>query len=49
MFLTISALISGTDMGYLLLKNPAWVHSFDLACGKAHVFYPELSDIKSAA
>src|SRR5215469_13792201 len=36
-------------MGYLLLKNPARVHSFDLAFGKAHVFYPELSDTKSAA
>jgi 3' terminal RNA ribose 2'-O-methyltransferase Hen1 len=37
------------DMGYLLFKNPARVHSFDLAFGKAHVFYPELSDAKSAA
>ena len=36
-------------MGYLLLKNPARVHSFDLAFGKAHVFYPELSDAKSTA
>jgi 3' terminal RNA ribose 2'-O-methyltransferase Hen1 len=36
-------------MGYLLLKNPARVHSFDLPFGKAHVFYPELSDAKSAA
>jgi 3' terminal RNA ribose 2'-O-methyltransferase Hen1 len=35
-------------MGYLLLKNPARVHSFDLAFGKAHVFYSELSDVKSA-
>ena len=49
MFLTISAPISGADMGYLLLKNPARVHSFDIAFGKAHVFYPELSDAKSTA
>ncbi len=49
MFLTISAPISAADLGYLLLKNPARVHSFDLAFGKAHVFYPELSDAKSAA
>ena len=49
MFLTISAPISGTDLGYLLLKNPARVHSFDLPFGKAHVFYPELSDQRSAA
>lgn len=49
MFLTISAPISGADMGYLLLKNPARVHSFDVPFGKAHVFYPELSDAKSTA
>jgi hypothetical protein len=30
-----------TDLGYLLHKHPARVHSFDLAFGKAHVFYPE--------
>ncbi|HZN06142.1 MAG TPA: 3' terminal RNA ribose 2'-O-methyltransferase Hen1, partial [Pyrinomonadaceae bacterium] len=30
-----------TDLGYLLHKNPAHLHSFDLSFGKAHVFYPE--------
>jgi 3' terminal RNA ribose 2'-O-methyltransferase Hen1 len=30
-----------TDLGYLLHKNPARVHDFDLPFGKAHVFYPE--------
>jgi hypothetical protein len=30
-----------TDLGYLLHKNPARLQSFDLAYGKAHVFYPE--------
>jgi len=30
-----------TDLGFLLHKNPARVQSFDLAFGKAHVFYPE--------
>ncbi len=30
-----------TDLGYLLHKNPERVQSFDLAFGKAHVFYPE--------
>ncbi|HEX6047548.1 MAG TPA: 3' terminal RNA ribose 2'-O-methyltransferase Hen1 [Pyrinomonadaceae bacterium] len=30
-----------TDVGYLLHKNPARLHSFDLSFGKAHVFYPE--------
>jgi len=28
-----------TDMGYLLHKNPANLHSADLSFGKAHVFY----------
>ena len=32
-----------TDLGYLLHKNPARVHLFDLPFGKAHVFYPEAS------
>lgn len=49
MFLTISAPISGTNLGYLLLKNPARVHSFELPFGKAHVVYPELSDVHAAA
>src|SRR5919205_4210854 len=30
-----------TDLGYLLHKNPARLHSFALPFGKAHVFYPE--------
>ncbi len=29
-----------TDLGYLLAKNPARCQSFDLAFGRAHVFYP---------
>ena len=33
-----------TDLGYLLGKNPARPQSFDLAFGKAHVFYPEAGD-----
>ncbi|HEU4766994.1 MAG TPA: 3' terminal RNA ribose 2'-O-methyltransferase Hen1 [Pyrinomonadaceae bacterium] len=32
-----------TDLGYLLHKNPARLHSFDLSFGRAHVFYPEAS------
>src|SRR5216684_515120 len=35
-----------TDLGYLLHKNPAKVHSFDLSFGKAHVFYPEATAAK---
>jgi 3' terminal RNA ribose 2'-O-methyltransferase Hen1 len=49
MFLNIAAPISGSDLGYLLHKNPSRLHSFDLPFGKAHVFYPELSDTSSAA
>lgn len=30
-----------TDLGYLLHKNPARLHSFELSFGLAHVFYPE--------
>ena len=30
-----------TDLGYLLVKHPARLHSFELAYGNAHVFYPE--------
>ena len=36
-------------MGYLLLKNPARAHSFDLAFGRAHVFYPALTEVSSSA
>jgi 3' terminal RNA ribose 2'-O-methyltransferase Hen1 len=28
-------------LGYLLHKNPANLHSFELSFGKAHIFYPE--------
>jgi 3' terminal RNA ribose 2'-O-methyltransferase Hen1 len=47
--LTISAGISGVDLGYLLHKNPARLHSFELPFGKAHVFYPELGEARSEA
>lgn len=43
MLLTISAPVSGEDLGHLLHKNPARFHAFDLAFGKAYVFYPKLS------
>ena len=47
--LTISADISGGDLGYLLHKNPSRVHTFELPFGKAHVFYPELGPERSEA
>lgn len=42
MLLTLSTTYApATDLGYLLGKNPTRVQTFDLAYGKAHVFYPE--------
>src|SRR5207249_5683776 len=41
MLLTITSTHQpATDLGYLLHKNPAKLHSFELSFGKAHVFYP---------
>jgi 3' terminal RNA ribose 2'-O-methyltransferase Hen1 len=39
--LTIAAPISSADLGYLLHKNPARIHTVELPFGKAHVVYPE--------
>ncbi len=42
MLLTLSTTHSpAADLGYLLHKRPARCQSFDLAFGKAHVFYPQ--------
>src|SRR5215218_8804556 len=38
-----------TDLGYLLHKNPARLHSFDLSFGKGHVFYPEATPDRCTA
>ena len=38
-----------TDLGYLLHKNPANLHSFELSFGKAHVFYPEAESERCTA
>jgi 3' terminal RNA ribose 2'-O-methyltransferase Hen1 len=38
-----------TDLGYLLHKNPARLHSFDLSFGKAHVFYPKATPDRCTA
>jgi 3' terminal RNA ribose 2'-O-methyltransferase Hen1 len=35
---------SATDLGYLLHKHPDKIQTFDLAFGKAKVFYPEADD-----
>src|SRR5689334_6939440 len=42
MLLTITTTHApATDLGHLLHKNPARMHSLELSFGKAHVFYPE--------
>ena len=38
-----------TDLGYLLHKNPARLHSFALSFGEAHVFYPEATAARCTA
>lgn len=38
-----------SDLGYLLHKNPERWQSFELAFGKAHVFYPEVSTDRCTA
>jgi 3' terminal RNA ribose 2'-O-methyltransferase Hen1 len=37
------------DLGYLLHKNPARLHTFPLAFGQAHVFYPEANSDRCTA
>jgi 3' terminal RNA ribose 2'-O-methyltransferase Hen1 len=50
MLLTITNTKSpASDLGYLLHKNPARWQSFELAFGKAHVFYPEVSTDRCTA
>ena len=44
MLLTITTTHTpATDLGYLLAKNPARTHTFELSFGQAHVVYPEAS------
>lgn len=38
-----------TDLGYLLYKHPDRTQEFDLAFGKAHVFYPEATPERCTA
>ena len=50
MLLTISTSHRpATDLGYLLHKNPARLHSFELSFGNAHVFYPQASEERCTA
>jgi 3' terminal RNA ribose 2'-O-methyltransferase Hen1 len=38
-----------TDLGYLLHKHPDRLQSFDVAAGRAHVFYPEATPERCTA
>ncbi|MGK5445308.1 3' terminal RNA ribose 2'-O-methyltransferase Hen1 [Micromonospora sp. URMC 105] len=38
-----------TDLGYLLVKHPDRVQSFELPAGTAHVFYPEAGEERCTA
>lgn len=50
MLLTLSTTHQpATDLGYLLRKNPANVHDFELSFGTAHVFYPEANESRCTA
>ncbi|HET9836700.1 MAG TPA: 3' terminal RNA ribose 2'-O-methyltransferase Hen1 [Candidatus Angelobacter sp.] len=50
MLLTITTTHApATDLGYLLHKNPARVHSFELSFGKVHIFYPEATADRCSA
>src|SRR5919201_4756519 len=50
MLLTITTTAApATNLGYLLAKNPARLHTFELAFGKAHVFYPEATPDRCTA
>jgi 3' terminal RNA ribose 2'-O-methyltransferase Hen1 len=50
MLLTITTTYRpATDLGYLLHKNPARLHSFPLSFGQAHVFYPEAAKDRCTA
>lgn len=40
---------SAADLGYLLSKHPDRVQAFDLPVGRAHVFYPEVTDERCTA
>lgn len=40
---------AATDLGFLLHKNPANLHSADLSFGKAHVFYPDAAPDRCSA
>lgn len=50
MLLTITTTHApASDLGYLLHKHPDKAQAFDLSFGRAHVYYPEVSDARCTA
>ena len=50
MLLTISTThFPADDLSYLLHKHPGKIQSVDISVGKAHIFYPEVSEKKCTA
>ena len=50
MLLTISTTHQpATDLGHLLHKNPAKLHTFEMSFGQAHLFYPEAASERCTA
>ncbi|MCB9746444.1 MAG: 3' terminal RNA ribose 2'-O-methyltransferase Hen1 [Alphaproteobacteria bacterium] len=50
MLLTLSTThVPATDLGFLLVKHPGRVQSFDVPWGRAQVFYPEASEARCTA
>lgn len=50
MLLTITTThFPADDLSYLLHKHPGKIQSVDLSAGKAHIFYPEVSEQKCTA
>ncbi len=50
MLLTLTTIYQpATDLGYLLHKHPDRLQSFSLPFGKAHVFYPEVTEKRCTA
>jgi hypothetical protein len=47
MLLTITTTYNpATDLSYLLHKHPRKIQEVEITAGKAHIFYPEVSDDK---
>jgi hypothetical protein len=50
MLLTITTThVPATDLGFLLHKHPDKLQTVDISAGKAHIFYPEVSEEKCTA